>query len=101
MNAYCVPEFSAGGVLNENVRNAPLPLEVPGIVAVASKPAAVITGTPPLVVRISPTRFGSVPEHAEQKMNTSSRVSCPLTVGVNVWPGKVVEVKEGPFPLAS
>src|SRR6185369_3262696 len=101
MNAYCVPAVRFGGELNENVMNPPEALDVPGIVALASRPPAVITGTPPLVVRTSPIRLGSVPEQVAQKMTTSRRVSCPVTLGVKVWPGKLVVVKPTPLVLAS
>jgi hypothetical protein len=43
-------------------------LEVPGTVALAMRPAAVMTGLPLLVVLTSSVMLGFIPEQPEQKM---------------------------------
>jgi len=104
-NPYVVPAVSAGGVLKVNAKKNPPPSEVPGEVALASKAPAVMFGTrlPPdvVVVLTSAMMFGFVPEQVAQKMYTSSFGSVPVTVGLNVWPSKAVEVKPKPAVLLS
>src|SRR4051812_18973675 len=43
--------------------------------------------------------FGLVPLQLEQKSSTSTRLSWPATVGVNVWPAQLVLLKPKPVGL--
>src|SRR4051794_3632943 len=72
---YCTPDVSVGGVAKTNVFVLDEPLEKPGMVAVARRPPAVMTGNPPLVVRTSRMTFGFVPEQPEQNIEASTFVS--------------------------
>ena len=99
MNAYRVPAVSVTGLSNVNVCSPPAPPSLkPGIVAVArSEPVG--TGVVPVVARIDRVMVGPVVVHPEQNSSTSTRLSWPLTVGVNVWPAQPVFVKPKPVGL--
>src|SRR4029453_3081458 len=67
----------------------------PGSVAVA-RSAPVGTGVAPVVFRIERVTSGLF-RVQRQKSSKSTRLSWPVTVGVNVWPAQLVLVKLKPL----
>src|SRR5256885_1136952 len=58
-------------------------------------------GNPPLVARMESVRFGVVPVHPLQNKLTSTFVTCPVPMGVNVCPNHVVVLKPPPEVVIS
>jgi hypothetical protein len=81
VKAYVVPALNIAGEVNTAEYNVEAPLENPAIVVVVN---TVEVGRPPAVVLTSTIMSGFDPPHRKQKRLTSSRESCPLTVGTKV-----------------
>src|SRR6516165_6266933 len=82
-----------------NVFSPPAPSSLkPGNVDVA-RSLPVGTGVAPVVARIESVTFGLFVVQLRQKSSTSTSLSLPETVGVNVWPAQLVFVKLNPAGL--
>ena len=94
-----MPAVSVTGVRKVKVFRPPAPPSLkPGIVAEA-RSGPVGTGVAPVVFRIESARVGLAAVQPEQNSSTSTRLSCPVTVGVNVCPAQLVFVKPKPVGL--
>ncbi len=83
-SAYRVPAVSVTGLEKVIVFGPPAPPSLkPGSVAEA-RSAPVGTGVAPVVARMESVTFGLFAVHDAQKSSTSTRLSCPVTVGVTV-----------------
>src|SRR3954453_9604443 len=91
------PAATGGGVATVTVFRPPTPPSLKPVSVADARSAPVGTGVAPVVLRSEIVMFGFAPLHVEQKRSTSIRFSCPVTVGVNVWPAQAVA--ENPNPV--